>query len=562
LISFDARTCGDFAQAASREWLETNGLGGFASSTIIGCNTRRYHGLLVAALNPPAGRTVLLSKLEEELVIDGRAYPLSTNQYTGVVHPQGHRLQQEFRLDPFPAFRWQAGGVALEKQVFMPHGLNVAVIAYRLLEPAKGVELRLRPLAAGRNFHHLMRRGAFQIDAEKKENELRVGFGWGAELFVYWEKAAYAAAPEWYHNLEYPQEKERGLDYHEDLYSPGILTLPLSERETWIIASAEPVTPDVEKWRKQESARRRARFNLWPQEREEIRTLVQTAEAFLVRRSEEGKGIIAGYHWFEDWGRDSMISLPGLCMAAGNFEAARKILLTYANACKEGLLPNRFAEPDGRPEYNTVDASLWFINTAGLLACHKGQKEFVKRNLLPAARQIVEHYAAGTHFGIHADSDGLIEIGEEGGQLTWMDAKVGDRVITPRPGKPVEIQALWYNALRLLEGFGEKRWRSLADRAQESFASLFWNEEEGCLYDRITAEVPDRSIRPNQVLASSLTHPILPDELGRRMLAVVDSLPPTACALSLPGIHATGPAVKEMSGRGTAPTTREPSGPG
>jgi len=522
LIRFDARVCGDFAQAASREWLETNGLGGFASSTIIGCNTRRYHGLLVATLKPPAGRTLLLSRLEEEVIVDGLSYPLSTNQFSGAVHPLGHRFQEEFRLEPFPTFRYRVGGVVIEKEVFVPQGLNAAVIIYRLFGEAEVVELRLRPLAAGRDFHHLNHPGNTQIESEARENELLVRFGWGAQLHIYHNGATFSPEPQWFHNFEYAREKERGLDAHEDLYSPGILGFNLSGGECRLVASAEPVSPQAGEWREEELSRRLARQNIWPEEREEIRLLVRSADSFLVRRSRGLWGIIAGYHWFEDWGRDAMISLPGLCLATGNFEPARGILLAYARACKDGLLPNRFVEADGHPEYNTVDAALWFVNAAHHLAGCEGQQEFVRENLLPVAQHIVEHYAAGTHFGIHADSDGLLEIGEEGSQLTWMDAKVGEQVITPRAGKPVEIQALWYNALRILEEFGDDRWKEIAEKAKLSFASLFWNEQEGCLYDRLTRNGPDASIRPNQVFALSLAYPILSEEKCLRMMEVVE----------------------------------------
>ncbi len=576
MIHFDRQVCSDFPQAASKEWLETNGLGGFASSTIIGCNTRRYHGLLVAALNPPAGRTVLLSKLEEELAIDGITYPLSTNEYPGVIHPQGYLFQESFCLKPFPTFLYQAGGVRLEKEIFMPQGLNAVAISYRLMpfpldsaindldflgagfakpalltggvcEPRPQNILRLRPLVAGRHFHHLTRQGAMQIDTEVEAEELLVRFGWGAEVHLY-HGGEVVSAPEWFYNLEYRQEMERGLDAHEDLFSPGVLTISLSEEAQWLTASAQPLEPMPEKWREQEITRRALLQKPWSDlgagfckarqakssagftlvlsvaegkpRPQEIGLLALAADSFLVRR-ENFCGIIAGYHWFEEWGRDTLISLPGLCLTTGNLEAARGILLHFANACQQGMLPNRFTE-EGGADYNSVDSALWFVNALAELNTHRGQETFIRQHLLPAAKQIVEHYSAGTHYGIHADRDGLIQIGEEGSQLTWMDAKVGGRVITPRAGKPVEIQALWYNALRILQLFGETRWREIADKAQQSFATLFWNAAENCLYDRIGPEGPDAAIRPNQVLTLSLRFPILTDDLGRQVLEVVE----------------------------------------
>jgi len=521
MIQFDRRVCSDFAQATSREWLEANGLGGFASSTIIGCNTRRYHGLLIAALNPPVGRTLLLSKLEEELVIDGITYPLSTNQYPGAIHPQGYRFQEGFRLEPFPIFCYQTGGLTLEKEVFMPQGLNAVVITYRLRDPVGNVRLRIRPFVAGRDFHHLLRQGVVSSEVQAEEGKILVRFGWGAELHLY-HNGAFSAKPEWFRNFEYAREMERGLDAHEDLYSPGVLDFSIGGGDCWVVASAQPVAPQSERWREKELARRQALMRIWPGEREEIGLLLRAADTFLVHRPQGLRDVIAGYPWFGAWGRDAMISLPGLCLVRGDLEAARGILLTYAKSCQQGLLPNHFAEADGKPEYNSVDAALWFVNAVGLLSTYPGQETFISQHLLPAAGEIVQHYAAGTRYGIRADADGLLTIGAEGGQLTWMDAKVGGRPVTPRSGKPVEIQALWYNALRILQHFGRERWGDMAERAETAFPALFWNEEEKCLYDCIGPQGADPSIRPNQILAASLPYPILPEELGRQMLEVVE----------------------------------------
>ena len=520
MIKFGADICSNFDIATNKEWLYANELGGFASSSIIGCNTRRYHGLLVASLNPPTGRTMLLSRFEEDLYVGDLVCHLSTSQYTGAIAPTGYRFQQEFELEPFPTFRYSAGGVKLEKQIFMPHGQNITVISYRLLEPADNVHLSLRPFVGGRDFHHLTRPGATSIDYQARAGELQVSFGWGAQLCLYFP-GEFRPGSDWYYNYEYEREKERGLDFREDLFFPGTLDLPLSTEPAYIVASAAPVTPQPAAWREQELARRQALVQGWAEERPEIRTMVQTADSLTVQRADGLWGVIAGYHWFEDWGRDSMISLPGLCMALGKLDVAKAILLAYARACKDGMLPNRFVEADGHPEYNTVDAALWFVNAMRTLA-QSGEREFAKRELLPAARQIVERYYSGTHYGIHADSDGLIEIGPAGGQLTWMDAKVGDWVVTPRFGKPVEIQALWYNALRTLEEFGITDWQEVAERARQSFTQSFWNEAEGCLYDRLTPEGPDGSIRPNQVIAAAFPYPILADDRAGQMLAVVE----------------------------------------
>jgi glycogen debranching enzyme len=559
LINFDHHICSDFELATSKEWLETNGLGGFASSTIIGCNTRRYHGLLVAALKPPSARTVLFSKLEEDLTLGGITYTLSTNQFHGVIQPAGYRCQQEFRLAPFPTFTYLAGGAILEKEIFMPHGMNAVVIAYRLLQAADEPMLTLRPLVAGRDFHQLIHQGAVPVETETTDGEVIVHFGWGPRLHLY-HQGVFSNAPQWSYNFEYAKETERGLDNSEDLYSPGTLALSLKDKWCWLVASADPITPEPEKWREEELARRTALAKRWPGAREELQTLARTADSFMVARSisdetekePEGVGggapfdsaqdkreprqagftkpapklwdIVAGYHWFEEWGRDAMISLPGLCITLGEYEKAFGVLSTYAQFCRDGLLPNRFVDADGHADYNTVDSALWFVNALFVLheAAPEALRGRLRESLLPTAQQIVEHYAAGTHFGIQADADGLIKIGAEGSQTTWMDAKVGDAVMTPRNGKPVEIQALWYNALRILEKLGDQRWNELANQAKASFAPLFWNEPKGCLYDCITDDGPDPAIRPNQVMACSLPFPMLDDDLGRRVLETVE----------------------------------------
>jgi glycogen debranching enzyme len=441
----------------------------------------------------------------------------------------------------------------------MPHGMNAVVIAYRLLQAADEPMLALRPLVAGRDFHQLIHQGAVPVETETRDGEVIVHFGWGPRLHLY-HQGVFSNAPQWSYNFEYAKETERGLDNREDLYSPGTLALSLKDEECWLVASSEPITPEPEKWREEELARRTALAKRWPGAREELQTLARTADSFMVARSisdetekePEGVGggapfdsaqdkreprqagftkpapklwdIVAGYHWFEEWGRDAMISLPGLCITLGEYEKAFGVLSTYAQFCRDGLLPNRFVDADWHADYNTVDSALWFVNA--LFALHEAAPETmrnrIRASLLPAARRIVEHYAAGTHFGIQADADGLIKIGAEGSQTTWMDAKVGDAVMTPRNGKPVEIQALWYNALRILEKLGDQRWHELANQAKASFAPLFWNEPEGCLYDRVTDDVPDPAIRPNQVMACSLPFPVLDDALGRRVLETVE----------------------------------------
>ena len=492
MIRFGPEICGDLDQALRREWLETNGLGGFASSTIIGLNTRRYHGLLTAALDPPGERKMLLSKLEETLVIDGRRYELSTNQYPGVIHPQGYKLQSAFRLDPFPVFTWLVEDVELHKTVFLIHGENGVVVQYLLRSSHHGCALELRPLVGFRDYHSTAHANA-PLD-------------WGG-LQIAHDAETVETSSHWYFNFEYERERERGLDYREDLFQPYVLKFDLSHRtQATVIASTEPHTAD------QAAGLRLAEVN----RRKSLRPFA--ADQFIVRRG-AGKSVIAGYPWFGDWGRDTMVSLPGLTLATGRSEITREILAEYGRHIRDGLLPNNFPA-----EYNTVDASLWYLEAIRAYIAATGDSKFVLENLWDAMTSIIDRYARGTRYGIQMEADGLIHAGEPGVQLTWMDAKVGDWVVTPRHGKPVEVQALWYNALCLMAALREENpYREMAERAKSSFAALFWNESAGCLYDVVGEAGPDASIRPNQIAALALHYPILDDRAkALRVLEVVE----------------------------------------
>ena len=529
---FDQSVCRNLELATRREWLETNGLGGYASSTIVGLNTRRYHGLLVAATKPPVGRMVLLSKLEETLVVDGRRYELSCNRYPGVIHPQGYQYQKEFRQDPFAIFVYEVEGIELEKSIFLVQGENTAVIQYALLGNAGRCELEVRPLIAFRDYH-----------ATTHENSAinpRAAISPGT---VEWEPycdcpklvLAHTAAEvephnEWYRNFEYLMEQERGLDDREDLFSPAIFRFDLkSDSNPALIASTgRRDAGDVAALRAAEVARRGVIGNRAPSQDEFVRTLCQAADQFLVKRGTESS-VIAGYHWFSDWGRDTMISLPGLTLATGRHDAARGILLAFAESEDRGMLPNRFPDAGEPPEYNSVDAALWFFEAVRCLAVRSDDFEFVRRQLFGVMAEMIAWHERGTPYDIHVDDDGLLLAGGPGTQLTWMDARVGDRVVTPRHGKPVEIQALWYNALRIMQALAERfdreqqsaHYQELADRALASFAPLFWNEAAGCLFDVVNEDGRDAAIRPNQIFAISLPHRLLPVDRARSVVNVV-----------------------------------------
>ncbi|MFQ6097729.1 MAG: amylo-alpha-1,6-glucosidase [Armatimonadota bacterium] len=533
MIRFGAAVCHDLARALRKEWLETNGLGGYASSTIAGANTRRYHGLLVAATEPPVGRMALLSKFEESLLRDGPLADLGCNLYPGAVYPEGYRHLAEFRLDPFPTFTYLADDVCLVKRVFMLHGHNATVVQYEVAEADDPVQLVLRPLVAARNHHHLQRWN----EALRAEVDVRDGcmtcspYGDVTTLCLTYDRGAFARNPDWYYDFEYPRELDRGLEHREDLFCPGYLrmTLRAGETATVIASHREPLELDGDDAAERERERRlRIRSSLGDPEGPKG-TLCLAADAFVVRRSGEQRSIIAGYPWFADWGRDAMIALPGLLLCTGRFELAREVLGTYASHCRDGLIPNTFPEAGREPAYNTVDASLWFVHGVRAYADATGDLDFVRGELWRPLTEVIERYKRGTRYGIRMDDDGLVSAGDAETQLTWMDAKVGDRVITSRHGKCVEINALWYNALRHVEHFcarvGEdalgQEVAALAERVKASFEPTFWNEALGCLNDCVRDDEVDDSVRPNQIFAVSLPYSLLPADKERRVVETV-----------------------------------------
>ena len=553
---FDQSVCRDLTLASRREWLETNGLGGFASSTIAGLNTRRYHGLLVAATKPPVGRMVLLSKVEETLVIDGRRVELSCNRYPGAIHPEGHLHLKEFRQDPFPVFVYEVEGFELEKSVFLVHGEDTVVIRYELRGPATGAcILELRPLVACRDYHSTTHENvainhAIAVTPGLVEYEPYPGL---PKLWLAHTVAVVQQVGDWYRNFEYSAEQERGLDYREDLFCPAMLTFDLrSYARPAVIASTEvheaEAAPGL---REAEIERRRKVVAVAPTGDGFAQTMFSAADQFVVSRG-QGSTVIAGYHWFSDWGRDTMIALPGLALATGRYDVARGILLAFAESADRGMLPNRFPDAGEAPEYNTVDATLWFFEAVRALVAQTDDYEFVRTHLWSTLTEMISWHERGTRYGIHADSDGLLEAGAPGVQLTWMDAKVGDWVVTPRRGKPVEIQALWYNALRIMQDLAEKfglesdraHYQEVADRALASFTPAFWNESAGCLYDVVNGGERDGAIRPNQIFAISLFHKMLPRDKAKQVVDVVQR------ALLTPyGLRTLAPSDPQYRGR-------------
>ena len=534
MIRFNQTICTDFAAATRREWLETNGLGGFASATVAGVNTRRYHGLLIAALNPPVGRTALLAKLEETLVIDGQRYELSANQYPHTIHPQGYQYLKEFRLDPWPVWIYEVAGCRLAKSVFMLYGENTTVVRYTLLASnAQNVQIEAHPLLAFRDYHATKHEnGALNAHYISADGLLSfTPYSGLPTLHLAHNATTIEPAGYWYRNFEYAVERARGLDYQEDLFNPCALKFELTENQSAdLIASTEACDiRQVRQLQQAELARRQAIVAGIPAEDELTRTLTVAADQFIVKRG-AGHTIIAGYHWFSDWGRDTMIALPGLTLTTRRTDIAASILKEFAQHVSQGMLPNRFPDAGEAPEYNTVDATLWYVEAIRAWLAATDDAAFVKEHLYATLTDIIDWHGRGTRYGICLDDDGLLRAGEPGVQLTWMDAKVGDWVVTPRIGKPVEIQALWFNALcvmcDLAESFGDatnaKRFKQMAVRAKRGFNEQFWNDAAGCLYDVVDGDERVGSIRPNQIFAVSLTHTMLTKTRARQVVAVVE----------------------------------------
>ena len=535
MLSFGPDVLHDLSRSLSLEWLETDGLGGFASATVIGANTRRYHGLLVAALHPPVARQVILSRLEESLQVDAHVYDLSCNVYGDVIHPRGYLHLEEFRLDPWPVWTYVAGDVRLEKSVARVYSSPLTLITYRLLDAPHPVKLTARPLLACRDYHHLQHANVQfdpQLIVENGSARIR-HVALGQDLCLTFPQGLFWSDGLWYYNLRYPREEERGLDSREDLYSPGQVAWLLQPGETAVFTAqmGEPFAGDAAAALEAERARREQVQAVFPAKNPVARQLALAADQFIVRRDIDGaeaRTVIAGYPWFTDWGRDTMIAFAGLTIVTKRFDDARSILRAFIAALDEGLIPNRFGDVEGETAYNTVDATLWFFVAAKQLHDATRDLDFVRDELWAGMTEAIEWHLKGTKYGIHADTDGLLSAGSPEHQLTWMDAKIGDRVITPRQGKAVEINALWYNALRIMQFFAEriepaaaKRYADLTKQVKAAFREAFWCGDQGYLADCIDGSRRDLSLRPNQIIALALPYSVVPLECERAVLATV-----------------------------------------
>ncbi|MFQ5975885.1 MAG: amylo-alpha-1,6-glucosidase, partial [Candidatus Hydrothermarchaeales archaeon] len=537
MIRFDNGTF-DYETAKEKEWIVTNGLGGYASSTVIGANTRKYHGLLISSLNPPTDRWLLLSKLEEEATIDGQNYKLSTNKYPGVIHPQGYKYQSAFIYNNFPTFVYQIEGVSLEKTVFMPHGYNATIVSYKVHNKGKPIDIKIRLLINSRDFHSNTHYSSlnwyFGQKAGLRDVFIKASFEEAPTVVLGSDLALYLRNEFWVYDMVYEKERFRGIDDKDDHYSPGEFSIRVGKGKTSfnIIATGGKYAREdfkklyskkpkdyeklLEKERKRVLALQKKAAKLHKcSEDPLVKELTIAADSFIVKRqSTKSQSIIAGYPWFSDWGRDSMISLTGLTLATGRYDDAKEILKTYAKYYDRGIIPNRFSDHGEKPAYNTVDASLWFFIAVYKFLEYTGDYKFVKKELWATLKEVIQNYKEGMVPDIRMDSDGLISSGSKDTQLTWMDAKIGDFAVTPRDGKAVEINALWYNSLRIMEMLAgkykenTKDYKILAEKAKKSFEK-FWNDDKKCLYDVIKGKSKDASVRPNQIFAVSLPYSIL-----------------------------------------------------
>ena len=511
------------------EWLEADGLGGFASGTATGVRTRRYHALLLSAANPPAGRQVLVAGMDVVAAIDGRTSALSSQRYLpDVIHPDGASRLECFENEPWPRWTFKLeNGARIKQELFVPKGLPMTVLRWRLDAAHDDAVLTVRPFIAGRDYHSTTHANdAVRLEASISEGCVRWHPYEGVQQIVAASNGTYAHAPDWYRNFLYTEERDRGLDSVEDLACPGIFEFNLGTADAVLILAAATAntqdllraTPVERLARDFEVSERRRRVSLGGM-------LERAADAYVVRRG-SGSTIVAGYPWFTDWGRDTFIALRGLCLATRRFTEARQILLAWAASVSEGMLPNRFTDAGEAPEFNAVDASLWFIVAAHeYLAADPDVATNDRDTLRAAIESILDGYSRGTRYGIRAEADGLLAAGVPGVQLTWMDARVGDRVITPRIGKPVEIQALWINALWSAAHFSP-RWEEPFARAYAAFEGRFWDEHLGALHDVIDVDhVPgtvDSTFRPNQVLAvGGLPLPLVGGERARRIVDAI-----------------------------------------
>lgn len=504
----------------AREWLAATGNGGYASSTICGMNTRKYHGLLVAAMSPPVRRMVLLSRTEETVVCDGKSQELACNEYAGnVIHPQGHLALRSFEHWPYPRWTYEASGCRLAKELRTVEGRNAVVVVYTLLEAPGPATLEVRPLFAMRGIHEL----AYQWNGQPEAEQVVPGL---------WRIPATTRSPEvffahdghfepqgcWYYSTVYRRELERGYHGLEDLWMPGVVRWTLRPgQQARFVCSADPVEFEAVVRQAQRGREFVRPPHLPPRQDERLDELLRAAEAFVVHQPDGTPAIMSGYPWAAPSARDAMISLPGLLLVPGRFDDARLLLAHFAGTLREGLMPSELAEDGSGYRYTACDTSLWFINALWQYLRYTGDDDFVGGQMLPVVWRIIDDCRAGTDLGVGADDEGLLRTCAPGVPTTWMDARLNDWLVTPRQGRPVCVNALWYNALRIGSELAQRYGHdercaellSLATKVKQSFNRRFWNDSAQCCYDVVEDRGSDPSIRPNQLLAISLPFAVL-----------------------------------------------------
>ena len=542
-----------FDECFQKEWLVTNGLGGYASSTVLGINTRKYHGLLVAALHPPGDHTVCLAKLDEEVYVGNNIYLLGTNEFHGKIFPQGYLFLKEFSVSPFPSYVYNVQDVEVRKTVFMPKEKNAVAVTYRVLNRS-GAEARIRvyPLLTCRHFHSVIDRwkNPLAFSQQQKGGEVEVTFNTPkATVAVSSITGEFNEKATWIERLYYREEANRGESNTDDCYQPGyfeVLVPHKRERDFAIVTAASENSQechailddfgntmyDINEQLNCELEQREALLAKFYDSHSEVSTsdwlnwIHLAADAFMVKGVGDTTSVLAGYFWFETWGRDTFISLPGLMLATGRFKEAKKVLLDFTCLIKQGLIPNFVGDRSGEPAYNTVDATLWYVNAVLQFLKYTGDFTFIQKQLWEGLKVIIDCHEKGTTFGIRLEGDGLLA---HGSRLTWMDAEVDGQAVTPRAGKAVEIQALWYNALKTLQLLANKfkeaslaeKYAGMAREARESFNKKFWNSESGCLFDVVETFGVDAALRPNQIIAAALDFTMLGNDKNGQVVDVV-----------------------------------------
>ncbi len=537
----EERVCQNIREALDWEWLETNGRGSYASSTILNCHTRKYHGLLVAALPDLPGRFVLLSKYEDSIVVRDREFTLSCHRYPGVYYPHGHQHLAQFRQDECPRFVYRIGDIGIEKSLMLLDGRDTVLVRYDIRESPVPFTLRLKPFIAFRGMHELRKEDPYlQVRPWLAANGFKLQpYNGLPPIFIQTNvRSVFHPSPLWYYNFEYFREAERGYEHHEDLFQPGAIEVPVKAGSVVIVSAALTDQAgltrrvwDRELTRRRESAAAdRAHAAALCRDRKQagrLASLLRAGRQFTVTPPNGRPTVVAGYPWFEDWGRDTLIALPGLTFCAGRAEEGKAILASVGEQECDGLIPNFFAPDPAHHAFNSVDAALWFVWAVQQMLAWTGDLDAVRTIGWPVIQRILRRYAQGTRHGIFMSQDSLLHAGNAATQLTWMDAAVHGTPVTPRHGYAVEINALWYNAIRfaeeLADRFGQPRLfpPEVANRLQTAFMKLFWMEDVQALADTFADGTLDRSIRPNQILAASLPYSPL-DRLQR--LAVVETV--------------------------------------